>query len=54
MTILCVVSWFPVKLVFMQGFGGGRGNHDYRSRKIVFALLVLSEVVKKALPFLLL
>lgn len=39
MTVLYVVSWFPLKLLFMQGVEGGRGNHEYTYRKNCFCPL---------------
>lgn len=48
--VLCVVSRFPGSLMFMQGIGEGRGNHEYNRGKLFW----LSGLIKKALPFLLL
>lgn len=31
--VLCVVSLFPESLMFIQGIGEGRGNHEYNRGK---------------------
>lgn len=49
--VLCVVSQFSGSLMFMQGIGEGWGNREYNREKW-FGFL--AEVIKKALPFLLL